>query len=193
MKKVLIFLLMATLVQMAAANPYPSGSQAWHDWNAIANSEAERMNRERAAYQRNAPVREVKDRRETWGVFVYNLETGDYNYDISKNFELSYKNLMKQAKQEMKRHAGVDSDREFHWKNVYATIVMGKNTKTGKWEAMFDTDMKKWKKFINQGYDETNLLQAVENELVEKCRAKKLDRCQVVVNLKKILELSYAK
>lgn len=46
MKKIAIFLTVLILSKFVMANPYTPGSQSWHNWNAMAQSEADKRNAE---------------------------------------------------------------------------------------------------------------------------------------------------
>ena len=62
MKKIAIFLTVLILSKFVMANPYTPGSQSWHNWNAMAQSEADKRNAERNRQENIRRQKEAESR-----------------------------------------------------------------------------------------------------------------------------------
>ena len=62
MKKIVIFLTVLILSKFVMANPYTPGSQSWHNWNAMAQSEADKRNAERNRQENIRRQKEAESR-----------------------------------------------------------------------------------------------------------------------------------
>ncbi len=112
------------------ANPYQPGSQSWHNWNAMAQSEADRIkNQQNQNYNQGPTVYYL--------YMAYSSETGAYGYSIWSN---SAKNAKNDAYRNCKKYNNNKKcDVGFSWHGYsydeLGTMALGYDESEGKWEG----------------------------------------------------------
>ena len=129
------------------ANPYQPGSQSWHNWNAMMQSEVDKQRRQQqqqGGYQ-NPPA--SLDNRSSYDVFVYNESTGEWLYK-ERVLKTTGKAVYNTAKSEFKRKYGKNATNGFVWLSNDLPFVGLLKDKSGKWFAYQTTKSKERENFI---------------------------------------------